>query len=535
MADLLGARRPRRRLRPQHDPAHLRHRPHARRDVGARRRGGRHPPRPRREHPAVGHRRRGGRRHRALGRVRPGTGELTRGRRGAVLSDAHPAGRGHRRVEPARHPARRARASPTWRTPSARWSTSTGCTTPRTPPFDVSALGADFYACSPYKFLGPHCGVLAADPALLETLRPDKLLPSTDAVPGAVRARHAALRAARRHHGGRRLPRRDRERPRVAPRAAPGVDGRPRGLRGRPARPDRGGPGRLPASPCTPAPRPHPDAARHGRPRAGGVAFLAARGVNAPAGSFYALEASRRLGLGDTGALRVGLAPYVDDTDVDRLLEGSSSSAGRADEPPRAAARRARPGVRVGLPAPTRGPGERRAHRGAPGRDGPREHARCPAGARDEPPADLLPARRPSWPGRSCPSRAARCASGRAGRPTSMSSVAAGGLRGRRGTTRHPCRRMPSWRVTSPSCPASWMPASSTASACGPRRVASTVGGSPPGRGALQGQRRFLGLVTVVAQRGSCSIVASTSVRPGGAGSRRCRPAGGGGRWASPG
>ena len=47
----------------------------------------------------------------------------------------------------------------------------------------VDALGADFFACSPYKFLGPHCGVLAADPALLETLRPAKLLPSTDAVP----------------------------------------------------------------------------------------------------------------------------------------------------------------------------------------------------------------------------------------------------------------------------------------------------------------------------------------------------------------
>ena len=31
--------------------------------------------------------------------------------------------------------------------------------------------------------MGPHCGVLAADPALLETLHPDKLLPSTDAVP----------------------------------------------------------------------------------------------------------------------------------------------------------------------------------------------------------------------------------------------------------------------------------------------------------------------------------------------------------------
>jgi selenocysteine lyase/cysteine desulfurase len=48
--------------------------------------------------------------------------------------------------------------------------------------------------------------------------------------------------------------------------------------------------------------------------------FLAERGVNAPAGTFYALEASRRLGFGDRGSLRVGLAPYTDDGDVDRLL-----------------------------------------------------------------------------------------------------------------------------------------------------------------------------------------------------------------------
>ncbi|EFH28388.1 cysteine desulfurase-like protein, partial [Streptomyces sviceus] len=48
---------------------------------------------------------------------------------------------------------------------------------------DLEKLGADFFVCSPYKFLGPHHGVLAARPELLETLRPDKLLPSTDAVP----------------------------------------------------------------------------------------------------------------------------------------------------------------------------------------------------------------------------------------------------------------------------------------------------------------------------------------------------------------
>jgi selenocysteine lyase/cysteine desulfurase len=49
---------------------------------------------------------------------------------------------------------------------------------------------------------------------------------------------------------------------------------------------------------------------------------LATRGVNAPASSFYALEASRWLGLGDHGAVRAGLAPYTSEDDVDRLLAG---------------------------------------------------------------------------------------------------------------------------------------------------------------------------------------------------------------------
>src|SRR6476660_7896293 len=47
----------------------------------------------------------------------------------------------------------------------------------------VPASGADFWVCSPYKFLGPHHGVLAAARALLETLHPAKLVPSSDAVP----------------------------------------------------------------------------------------------------------------------------------------------------------------------------------------------------------------------------------------------------------------------------------------------------------------------------------------------------------------
>src|SRR5262245_1045016 len=50
-------------------------------------------------------------------------------------------------------------------------------------PIDISLLGADFYATSAYKWSGPHIGALIASPALLETLWPDKLVPSPDSVP----------------------------------------------------------------------------------------------------------------------------------------------------------------------------------------------------------------------------------------------------------------------------------------------------------------------------------------------------------------
>lgn len=50
--------------------------------------------------------------------------------------------------------------------------------------------------------------------------------------------------------------------------------------------------------------------------------YLATQQVNAPASSFYAPHASRHLGLGDAGGLRVGISPYTDDEDVERLLSG---------------------------------------------------------------------------------------------------------------------------------------------------------------------------------------------------------------------
>jgi cysteine desulfurase family protein (TIGR01976 family) len=190
---------------------------------------------------------------------------------------------------------------------------------------DVAALGADLYTCSPYKVLGPHLGCVVADPGLLRALYPDKLLPSTDAVPerfelgtlpyellagttaavdflaglggpeGDRRARLEAGMAALEEHEDRL-----RERIEDGVRALPGVTVWSRAAR------------RTPTLLLT----------FDGRDAADAYRFLAERGVNAPAGSFYAIEASRHLGLGDTGGLRVGLAPYNHDEDVDRLLTG---------------------------------------------------------------------------------------------------------------------------------------------------------------------------------------------------------------------
>ena len=50
-------------------------------------------------------------------------------------------------------------------------------------PVDIRALGADFYVTSAYKWSGPHIGAVIADPALLDALHPDKLVPSPDDVP----------------------------------------------------------------------------------------------------------------------------------------------------------------------------------------------------------------------------------------------------------------------------------------------------------------------------------------------------------------
>jgi cysteine desulfurase family protein (TIGR01976 family) len=193
---------------------------------------------------------------------------------------------------------------------------------------DVSALGADFFVCSPYKFFGPHCAVLAADPALLETIHPDKLLPSTNDVPerfefgtlpyeimaGATAAvdfiadlapasegvtgdRRQRLIAA--HHEI------DAHENRLLRNVEDAIYswGERVTLHSRAAN-------RTPTLFLTFRDKRSDDA----------YAYLAERGVLAPAASFYAHEAFTALNVADTAGLRVGLAPYNDDEDIDRLV-----------------------------------------------------------------------------------------------------------------------------------------------------------------------------------------------------------------------
>jgi cysteine desulfurase family protein (TIGR01976 family) len=50
---------------------------------------------------------------------------------------------------------------------------------------DVDALGVDFLFCSPYKFFGPHLGVMYGKSALLKDIRPYKVRPAPDDAPAS--------------------------------------------------------------------------------------------------------------------------------------------------------------------------------------------------------------------------------------------------------------------------------------------------------------------------------------------------------------
>lgn len=202
---------------------------------------------------------------------------------------------------------------------------------------DLAALGADLYATSAYKWAGPPVSaVVAADPRVLDSLHPDRLLPSPDTVPerfelgstpiatlagvvaavehlasldpeacGTRRERLVASRlAAVRHEDT------------LAARMIAGLQD----IRGvtRYGRPTN----------CTPTVY---FRIRDENP-ARSAAALAARGINCWHGYAYAWELAGALGVRDTGgAVRASANFYTMETEVDRLLDAVAALAAGHD------------------------------------------------------------------------------------------------------------------------------------------------------------------------------------------------------------
>ncbi len=190
---------------------------------------------------------------------------------------------------------------------------------------DVQAIGCDFLACSAYKFYGPHIGVLYGRADAIAALDVPKLEPAPnvgserletgtqnhEGIVGAAAAvdflaslapadmgtRRERLAATfdTLHHRGEQL-------------IAHFWDGI----------------GRMPwVTPVGPLPGSARTSTVSMRVRGGSDAAaraLAARGLYASNGDFYASTVARRLGVQEEGLLRIGCMAYTTDREIDRLL-----------------------------------------------------------------------------------------------------------------------------------------------------------------------------------------------------------------------
>jgi len=197
---------------------------------------------------------------------------------------------------------------------------------------DLSSLGADLITVSAYKWCGPHAGAVVASPSLLETLRPDKLEPSSDDVPQRLElgtpalATMAGITAAVDHLAdlvtglGSRRHRLDRSLAALQAREDVLVRDTISRLTGIPGVRMVGAPSHRTGTICfvvdTVAP--------------GEVAGrLGEKNIAVWNGHAYAWELARVLGIRDTGgAIRVSLAPYTAQSDLDRLVVTMAAIAG---------------------------------------------------------------------------------------------------------------------------------------------------------------------------------------------------------------
>jgi cysteine desulfurase family protein (TIGR01976 family) len=200
---------------------------------------------------------------------------------------------------------------------------------------DVQEIGCDFLVCSPYKFYGPHLGVLWGRRELLESLDAPRLEPASAQAPerletgtlshegivGAGAAVDFLASLARRPSEGRR----------AALAAAfavlhelggalfarlwKGIGAIPRVTRYGPP----------PGEPRTPTLA----FALEGVPADDVARALARRAVFVSSGDFYAATVIRRLGRERDGVVRAGCACYTTEEEVDRLIAGVAEVAAR--------------------------------------------------------------------------------------------------------------------------------------------------------------------------------------------------------------
>jgi cysteine desulfurase family protein (TIGR01976 family) len=178
---------------------------------------------------------------------------------------------------------------------------------------DIAALGCDALVTSPYKWYGPHSGVLWMRPELMEALPVFKVRPAPAHGPGRIETGMpnfeaiAGIEAAARFLVEEGMDKMAAAESEVFSRLLEGLQSI-NGVRvwGSPTLD-----GRVPTAAFT-IDGVHPAAA---------ATALAAKGVAVWDGHNYAVEVVDQLGLADTGGVvRAGVVRYIDDGDVDRLL-----------------------------------------------------------------------------------------------------------------------------------------------------------------------------------------------------------------------
>jgi cysteine desulfurase family protein (TIGR01976 family) len=202
---------------------------------------------------------------------------------------------------------------------------------------DVAVLGADFLACSAYKFYGPHVGVLWGRQSLVDALDLPRLEPAPAASPenletgtqnheGIVGAAAAVEFLASLASGPTRRARLEGAFKELHSRGQQLVDRLWSGLR---ALDGVTVYGPSPAEPRTPT----VSFTVHGVPSEAVARALAERAVFASNGDFYATTAVARLGHAADGVVRAGCACYTTLDEVERLLAEVATLVKRGGSP----------------------------------------------------------------------------------------------------------------------------------------------------------------------------------------------------------